>query len=183
MEVFLSDGAIDVLQVVSGSIIAISVPMFLECKKRKNRARYLAVRIANQLDKYLFDCVKVVEDKGCRDQEGILRAEQKRPPPPIYPDDVDWSSIDHGLMGRILSLPSKAEQADLAISDMFRYVAGPPDYEEGVAEIKSQYAHLGFEAHKITEKLRSKYTVPSRVVSKWGNEPLEVILQKQIDET
>lgn len=62
-------------------------------------ARYLAIRVVCILDKFLEDCIEVVKDDGLsygqRSAEGELRPQVNTPTPPVFPEDVDWKSIDH----------------------------------------------------------------------------------------
>ena len=182
MECFLNDGIIGLFGVFLGSVITFFTTYFFQRRDQKSKALYLSVRIVNQLDKYASDCLKVVEDEGCRDAEDILQPEEKQPPPPIYPNDIDWTSIDCKLMENIISLTNKAEESDNSISAIVDHVAGPPDYEEFFEERQLQYGRLGLEAHKITERLRSKYSVPSRDINTWRDDRLEVTLRKKVDE-
>lgn len=178
MEYFLNDGITGLF----GVFVGVFTTYFFQQRNRKSKALYLSVRIVNQLDKYAFDCLKVVKDEGLRDPEGILRPEEDEPQPPVYPNDIDWTSIDCKLMENIISLTNKAEEADFFISTVAFHEAGPPDYEEAFEERQLQYAQLGLKARKITESLRSKYSVPSRDVNTWRDEQLEVTLQKKVDE-
>lgn len=95
---------------------------YLLCRKRATRknARYLAIRIVCVLDIYLEDCAEVVKDDGLsygqRNVAGSLEPQVKEPGVPVYPEDVDWKSINHELMYRVLSLPSEVKAAERLIS-------------------------------------------------------------------
>jgi len=139
-------------------------------KERNKSAKYLAVRIVCVLDKYLNDCTDVVTDDGLsygqRTSDGCLEPQVKTPGPPVYPDDVDWKSIDHELMYRLLSFPSEVADGDRMISFTWD-IAGPPDYEDWFDERKFQYSQFGLMAYKLSDDLSSKYGIKKRVYNNW----------------
>lgn len=187
MECFLNDGIIGLfgafLGAITTGVVSFFTIFFFRRRDRKGKALYLAVRIVNQLDKYAFDCLNVVKDEGLRNAKDIRQPEEKTPPPPIYPNDIDWTSIDCKLMECIVSLTNKAEEADISISHTIEFeVAGPPDYEEFFEERQLQYALLGLKTREIIEKLRNKYSVSSRNVNTCRDEHLESVLQKKVGE-
>jgi len=145
-------------------------------------ARYLAVRIVCILDKYLKDCAEVVKDDGLsygqRTPEGYLTPQAIAPGPPIYPEDVDWKSIDYALMYRILSLPAEVETADRMIKFSLE-IASPPDFEDWFIERKFYYCQFGLMAHKLSEELTKKHKINPMVYNDW--EPASD-LQRELNE-
>lgn len=134
-------------------------------------ARYLAIRIVCILDKYLKDCVEVVKDDGLsygqRTSEGYLAPQVTAPGPPIFPEDVDWKSIDYNLMYRLLSLPAEVEAADRMIKYSLE-IASPPDFEDWFIERKFHYCQFGLIAHKLSDELAKKHKINPIVYNDWN---------------
>ncbi len=157
---------------LAGAIIALIGTYFLNRKDTERAARYLAIRVVCIFDKYLEDCVSVVKDDGLsygqRTPEGYLEPQEKSPGAPIFPNDVDWKSIDHSLMYEILSFPSDVEAADRGIAFTWDMVAFPPDYEEGFEDRAFHYAQFGLRAYELTKKLRKAYRIPAKEYGDWN---------------
>lgn len=141
-----------------------------ERKARERHARYLAIRVVCVLDQYVENCAEVALDDGlCEgrpNEEGCLEPQVSPPPSPVFPEDLDWKSVDHTLMYRLLSLPSNAEAANRIISAASEH-AFPPDYEEAFDERQFQYAKLGLNAFALTQVIREKYGIPARELDQW----------------
>lgn len=155
-----------------GAIIGSACSWWVNTQSVKRKARYLAIRIVCLLDKYIEDCVSVVNDDGLcygsRTEDGFLEPQVACPSTPIFPDDIDWKSINYDLMYEILSFPSNMEAADGMISNVSEFDATPPDYEEFFEERAFQYAELGITAHKLAQKLRDQYTIPAQNYDEWN---------------
>ncbi|QQG36712.1 MAG: hypothetical protein HYS17_02755 [Micavibrio aeruginosavorus] len=141
-------------------------------KQEMNRsARYLAIRIVCILDKYVEDCAAVVRDDGLnyglRTPEGHLEPQVKSPGPPVYPDDVDWKSIDHEMMYKILSFPADVEGAEKIIRAA-RVVAKPPNFEDWFDERAFWYAQFGLAAYALAEDLSKKYSIQKKTYKDWN---------------
>lgn len=141
-------------------------------KQELNRsARYLAIRVACVLDKYVEDCAAVVRDDGLsygqRTSEGFLEPQVKSPGPPVYPDDVDWKSIDHEMMYKLLSFPSDVEGGEGIISAAWD-IASPPDYEDWFEERAFWYAQFGLAAYALAEDLSNKYGIQKKTYKNWN---------------
>lgn len=127
---------------------------------------YLAVRVTSILDPFVMACIDVVNDKGQRDQEGILEPEHS-PPALDLPQDVDWQSIDPHLMDRILSMPNDIESAQKSVSFVGEMISGPPDYDEWFDERRFQWAGIGLKALDVAMSLRDRYKLPQRDYSRY----------------
>lgn len=142
-------------------------------KKETNKsARYLAIRLVCILDKYVEDCTEVVKDDGLscgqRTPDGSLAPQVETPTPPAYPDDIDWKSIDHELMYRLLSLPSEVENGNRMIKATLE-IAGPPDFEEWFVERKFYYCQFGLTAYQLSDDLSSKYGIKKKTYHSWDH--------------
>lgn len=170
----MSEGMIALAGAVVGAFIAGLIPWAQSFVARRSErlqaARYLAIRVVCALDRYVEDAVGIVFDDGLscgqRDKDGCLSPQKTLPKPIAYPDDVDWRSIDHGLMYDLLSLPNQGEAANNAIAAAGD-LAGPPDYEEYFEQRHSEYASLGLKAGDLARKLRAAYSIPDAPNSQW----------------
>lgn len=138
-------------------------------------AHYLAVRVVCVLDRYVEKCVEVVSDDGLcfgqRNANGCLEPQVPLPGPPKFPEDVDWKSISHDLMYRLLSMSSDVEEADKSIAFVWHAIASPPDYDEFFDERNYQYGRIGLKASAFADELRKTYRIPQREQGDWN--PLE----------
>ena len=135
---------------------------------RRNAGRYAAVRIICVLDEFVEKCVDVVHDDGTSEGrpagrtdsgEEYLSAQVDSPPPPVFADDIDWTSISPDLMYRVLALPNLAVKTERFISNASEH-AYPPDYGEFFRARWEGYADLGLEALSIATALRRQFNLP-----------------------
>lgn len=157
--------------VLIGSGITWFQTVWVSKREMDRSARYLAIRIACILDKYVEDCAAVVRDDGLsygqRTPEGCLEPQVKSPGPPVYPDDVDWKSIDHEMMYKLLSFPADVEGGDSIISAAWA-VSHPPDYEDWFEERAFWYAQFGLAAYALAEDLSKKYGIQKKTYKDWN---------------
>lgn len=157
--------------VAVGAFLGIFRDLLSDWRTRRRNARYLAIRIVCVLDKYVEDCAEVSTDDGLchgqRDENGYLQAQVPYPAPPSFPQDLDWRSIEHNLMYRLLSIPNEAEAANSKIDFVEQQIAFPPDFEEFFEERQDQYSKLGLNAYALTEELRQQYGIPARQLEVW----------------
>lgn len=158
-----------------------------ESRSTGRAAHYLAVRVVCVLDQYVERCAEVVSDDGLsfgqRNPDGCLEPQVPLPGPPMFPEDVDWKSIGHDLMYRLLSMPAEVEEADQAIGFVRSVVAFPPDYDEFFEERSYQYGQIGLKASALADELRKIYSIPQRELGDWN--PLEKLSEaiKEVEET
>lgn len=139
-------------------------------RSRRSNARYLAIRAVRVLDSYIDDCARIVLNsrlrEGQRDEEGFPAPQVSLPSPPVFAEDLDWKSIDHDLMYRLLSFPRRAEKVNRVVTITWN-CSSPPGFEEGFEEQQSRFAELGLEAFAISEDLKGKYVIPDREREEW----------------
>lgn len=158
-----------------GVLVGALIPWFqtywTEQRATRKNGRYLAIRIVCVLDKYLESCMQVVKDEGLsygqRTKDGLLQAQVKAPGAPVYPEDVDWKSINHELMYRLLSLPSEVETAERLIKGTQEF-AGPPDFEDWFLERAYWYCQFGLTACKLIDELCYRYEIKKTVYNDWN---------------
>lgn len=153
-----------------GVVIGAALPLLRDAWNKRRQARYLAIRIVCVLDEFLDECTNVVGDDGLsfgqRSADGRLEAQVSQPKGLPLPDDVDWRSIDHGLMYEILALPSRIERDNRFISFEAEH-AFPPDYRQFFEERQYRYACLGLDVAGLTQTLRSTYGIPEQETGEW----------------
>ena len=163
-------GLISAISGFTGVVVGTVLPWFRDARNNKRQARYLAIRIVCVLDEFLDQCINVVGDDGLsngqRSADGYLEAQVSQPNGLPLPSDVDWRSIDHGLMYKILALPSRIERENSVISFSAEH-SFPPDYEEVFEERQYRYACLGLDVAALTQSLRSTYGIPVQEFGEW----------------
>jgi hypothetical protein len=94
-------------------------------------------------------------------------AQAQAPPPPAYPNDVNWKSIDHTMMYKLLALPAAADRAANYVEGASENACAP-DYSEWFEARSHQYSLLGLQAHRLTETLRKEYEIPEIEDRSWN---------------
>lgn len=173
-------GLISAASGLAGVIVATVLPWFRDRWNNKRRARYLAIRVVCVLDEFVDQCASVVGDDGLcdgqRNAEGCLQPQVAQPKSLLLPTDVDWRSIEYGLMYDILALPSRIGGDNGAISFAAEH-SFPPDYEEFFEERRHRYACLGLDAATLTRKLRTKYGIPMQEFGDWH--PIDYLMDEK----
>jgi hypothetical protein len=166
----LTPAVFGLIGVLLGSGLATLKDWWFSRRSDKRDARYLAVLVVGQLDRYAFACSEVVADDGLNrgqpDEQGFRRSQVK--PPKFSPEvlAVEWRSIPVDLMYEILDLPYKAEVAAHIIEGASEN-ADPPDFEDYFEERQLQYSSLGLQAAAIAARLRREAKLPGRTVAHW----------------
>lgn len=159
----LISAASGLLVVLVGAVI---VPIIREHRARSRDARYLAIRIVCILDRYVEDCASTAIDTGQENADGLNVPQFSAPEPPAYPSDVNWKSIDHTMMYKLLALPAFSDRAANYVEGASEN-ADPPDYSGWFEARSHQYSLLGLQAHKLTETLRREYEIPEIKDRSW----------------
>jgi hypothetical protein len=183
----MTEAIFGLIGVLIGSSISWLQTYWVEKRVADKNARYLAIRVVCILDKYLEDCTDVVLDDGLclgqRTKDGYLEPQVKAPHTPVFPDDVDWKSIDHELMYMILSLPAEVESAERLIKAASE-IAEPPNYEDWFDERKFHYCGLGLMAYKLANDLSTKYNIKKKTYNDWDHvanlkKELEAVIKRR----
>jgi hypothetical protein len=173
----MTEAIFGLVGVLIGSLIPFLQTYWMEKRETRKNGRYLAIRIVCVFDKYIEDCVEVVNDDGLsygqRNKDGCLEAQVKAPGAPVYPEDVDWKSIDHELMYKILSLPSEVDAAERLIKATVE-IAMPPNYEDWFEERAFWYCQFGLMANTLVDELCTKYEIKKKTYQNWN--PLENLI-------
>lgn len=157
---------------LGGVIVGTVLPWILDRWNNKRRARYLAIRVVCILDEFLDQCTSIVGDDGLsdgqRNADGSLEPQVAQPKGLPLPSDVDWRSIDHNLMYKILALPSRIDADKRSISFAVKH-SFAPDYNEFFEERQYRYACLGLDVFTLTEGIRTTYEIPRQESGDWDS--------------
>jgi hypothetical protein len=184
IESALISATVGVLVLVIGQVL---VPLGREWFAMRRDAKYLAIRVVCVLEKYVEDCASTASDSGEADEVGCLSPRVKAPPAPVYPTDVNWKSIKHSLMYKILALPAAADRAASYVSSVEEN-SYPPDYSEWFEARTHQYSILGLDANALAVKLREQYRIPEPKNLAWDpvqhmRDELDVIGKRQTQQS
>ncbi len=172
---------IGLIGVILGVFLGILKDWLLQRRKTKKEYEYLTIRVACELDRFVYGCVDVVNDDGTSfgqyDKDGYARIQVVPPIFNPYDIDVEWKSLPHTLMYKILNFPNMLEKANQTITSRFDYVASPPYYEEGFEERQFQYSQLGICASELSTKLRNYGKLPTIDFSEDWN-PNKILSQR-----
>lgn len=178
-EIFL--GLISAASGLLGVVVGAVLPLLRDAGNNRRQARYLAIRIACLLDEFLDECTNVVGDDGLcsgqRNADDCLEAQVSQPKGLPLPDDVDWRSIDHGLMYKILALPSRIERDNRSIAVVAEH-SFPPDYREYFEERQYRYACLGLDVASLIQTLQSTYGIPEQEPGEW--DPVAYLVKEKV---
>lgn len=166
----MTEGIFGLIGVFVGAVITWFQSYYANRRTELKNAKYLAIRVVCILDKFMEDCADVVKDDGLqfgqRTPEGCLEPQISVPQIPVFPEDVDWRSIDQELMYKILSFPSDIAAGNKLI-DFTQNISGPPDYEEWFDERRYHYATFGLTADRLAGELCSKYNIKKKRYNNW----------------
>jgi len=182
----MSEAVFGLIGVLIGVFSTWGQSWWSERRSTGRAAHYLAVRVVCVLDQYVERCAEVVSDDGLsfgqRNPDGCLEPQVPLPGPPMFPEDVDWKSISHDLMYRLLSMSADVEGADKGIAFVWNAIACPPDYDEFFEERSYQYGRIGLKASAFADELRKNYRIPQRERGNWN--PLEKLSEaiKEVEE-
>jgi hypothetical protein len=155
----MSEAAIGFIGVIIGALLAPGIDWFRSWRSAKKNARYLAIRVICILDEFVGKCVEVVGDDGDRDNEGYYNYNSKLPTIDSFPENLEWKSIHHKMMYRILILPSKIKDAFNHIDFACDHYISPP-YDDLGPERQYEFAVLGLYAATLALDLRKSYGMP-----------------------
>lgn len=160
----MSEAFFTILGVMIGTFIPWLKEWMREKKERTEQAKYLAAQIICVLDEYIEKCCDVVGDDGSvygspSTPDGRYEPQVALPDLLVYPEDIDWKSIEGDLMYEILSLPNNVRKTNRYIN-IASDNASPPDYDDLFEARWEGYANLGLKAIKLKETLKKQYKLP-----------------------
>lgn len=126
---------------------------------RRRHARYLALRVAVQMDAYFHECLDYISEINAHNTSGGHQGQQllSLPSPPEPPiDDIGWVNLDPKLSDRALSFGLRVDYMNGAIRDDLEHNAGPPEDADTSRTLTHLY-ETAKDAYLLAQDLRHKY--------------------------
>jgi hypothetical protein len=142
-------------------VVQVIWPFIQERRARKDRAAYLALRVAVTLEAYAEDCLDLIfSNAGLQEPPDAPYPEWNPilPEAPTYPDDDHdgWRSMTRSLVTRCLNFPNKVRGSQGMIKSIAEHDQG---YE--LSQVIDEHAAMrGIEAWEIATSLRTEYHLP-----------------------
>ncbi|WP_322886513.1 hypothetical protein U8C31_18265 [Sinorhizobium medicae] len=138
--------------------------------KRKTEAEVLAFSLVTEFDRLVATCSEVIDDPLHMDMNSGYWESTVKAPWIEFPDAWDWGSFPKRLQYRIRSIPNKIYLANRAVSNLWDYGEGPPDFGDAFEERTIRFAWIGLEAVLINDILAKEYGVPLLDRGEWDPE-------------
>ncbi|NTI03176.1 hypothetical protein G6K88_14220 [Agrobacterium rhizogenes] len=116
--------------------------------RRKDGRTYLCMRIAATLEAYAINCAESLEAAEAHYGQTKIPAILSLPDPPVYPEDVDWHSLEPDIAYRVMSFLNEREAQAAAARYVEHFEGNPFGSEEAVKT-------TGKRAHELANVLRS----------------------------
>lgn len=157
----MCEGIFSLAGVILGAGLYWAIDACRERGARERRAKYLAVRLASALDRYVGRCGNTAFDTGAPgpDEGPNTTPLYDLPSPPNYPDDVDWSCIEQDLMERIVLFLSRAEDLNREVRDKETFESYVLDYDVMLEDRQHRYAAIGLDAADLAKELRERFDI------------------------
>ncbi len=140
-------GSIIATGVVSAS--ASSVIDFFRARSARRRDKvYLCMRIAAVLEAYAVNCAAFLQGTSALYEETKSPSPGWMPDAPVYPDDVDWKSIEPGTAYKVISFLNEClvHGQDATFSDHF---------ENNPFKVEDAAKKTGTRAYELANVLRA----------------------------
>ena len=109
------EAAIGFIGIIIGSAVVIAHEQISDARLRKRRSRYLATMAVSIVDEYISNCDEVIADAEMMLALQIGHTDVPFPSGPRFPNDLDWSFLDDGILYEMLTLANKTATAERAI--------------------------------------------------------------------
>lgn len=94
--------------ILSG-LTSVAVDYFRGRSRRKRERTYLCIRIAAALESYAISCAEILDVSEAHYGQTKVPLQVTPPDPPIYPDDVNWHSVDPKDAYRVMTFLNECE--------------------------------------------------------------------------
>ena len=169
----MTEAIFGLLGVLIGAGLTWYQTYWMNKKEIERNARYLAIRVVCILDQYMENCAHTMNDIGLRfgDRNAEVQQEPRvgAPESPVYPEDVDWKSIDHELMYKILAFPSEVNVWRQTSNEMWEIAQGT-DLADWYSERAYWHSNYGLQAFKLSKELGAKYGIKGKSYPAWNPE-------------
>ena len=146
--------------VVVGALLAAFIQLVTHRFATRRRRQHLILLVCSILDDFCSDCRDAMDEEGdeyTKTRNGFL---VPTPTPPAFPSEIDWTTIDHQLVRRILALRPKVRKVHERLNENWDDWASPPDYWEVFAFRRDKCNELSQEASELSASLRMMANPP-----------------------
>jgi hypothetical protein len=141
-----------ILTVLGTGIVSGSASFVLDLLRsrsgRKRSRTYLCMRIAATLEAYAINCAESLEAAEAHYGQTKIPVILSLPDSPIYPEDVDWHSVEPDIAYRIMSFLNEREAQAAGARYAEHFEGNPFGGEEAVKS-------TGKKAYELANVLRS----------------------------
>ena len=167
------------LLVVLGSSTAIGLlNWYTDKSKRKSEIKYLATRIAVDLEGYAIDCAEQCSNHISHEKHNGLCGKliSQIPIIPAIGDTERYDFLDNALLDQILRLPQQLMLYEREIKSMSDVL----DMGYVQDECCNKTLKIGLQALELSKEVRSKYHLPKREL-KSGEWDIDKFYKEQIE--
>ena len=154
------------LGVITGSLLATAKEWFFEHRKSEKDAKYLAILVSRELQRFRTACEEVVKKYNERayydyNPEYDTYGSAIGTSPELKPEsiDVNWKSIPPIITDQIFFIPTEIKVAHRYAGFMFE--VGSSDISDCDEELAFRFAGLGVKAIVLAHKLRKTVGLPA----------------------
>ncbi|WP_199265780.1 hypothetical protein [Alcaligenes faecalis] len=161
-------GVAGILGVAIGSVIGVMQAWLTKLVSRKEKATYLALIVAPQLDIFIGRCLDIAYDDGTERGRpaGSNGHHQTTIAPPEFNPlgfEAEWQSIPKNLMFNIMMLAQAKGKIEAYLDGDFEGFYDPPDHKKYFLARRYAYTKLGLEATKLLTQLRKYVDMPPMI--------------------
>jgi hypothetical protein len=154
------------LGVITGSLLATAKEWFFEHRKSEKDAKYLAILVSRELQRFRTACGEVVQEYNERayyghNPEYDTYASAIGTSPEFKPEsiDVNWKSIPPRITDQIFFIPTEIETVHRYVG--FMIGVGNSDQRDCDEELAFRFAGLGVKAIALANELRKTVGLPA----------------------
>ncbi len=127
--------------------------------RQRRHARYLALRVAVQMDSYFHECLDRISEINDYNASGGHAGQQhfSVPSPPEPPtDDAGWINLSPKLSDRALSFRVRVDYMNSGIRNDLEHDAGPPE-DRDMSRTLTHLYQTAQDAYLLAQDLRHMY--------------------------
>jgi len=140
-----------------GVLVGTYIGVLREWASERQQRDYLAIRVVCILDKFVQGCRKAVNQEGNQ----LEVPESSWPTKIEFPSDLPWKLLDRGPLYRILTLPSRVNEAAAQVSFTLENVSSETNPEH-LGTVTNVFSPLMSDAERLANELRRRYNLPYR---------------------
>ena len=142
-----------------GALLSAFIQMVTHRYSRRQRRQHLILLVCSILDDFCSDCREAINDDG-DERTGVRRFWVPMPTAPVFPSEIDWTTIDQDLVRRILWLRPAVPKAEKRLEFIGNEWADPPEYEAAFAFRRERCSEFLQKASDLSAELRRKAKPP-----------------------